>query len=92
MAARLTAAAPGLFTRGAGGKLQSGEARDHMLHMEKLRALLDDAAVAECVQYRKKKDHFIFTIESVGQIAPEALFEQALTILHEKANRLTTLC
>lgn len=42
----------------------------------------------QVVQVRKKKDHFIFTIESTGILPPELLFEQALGILHEKAVRL----
>lgn len=53
-----------------------------------MRALLDQPDVAEVVQYRKVKDHFIFTIESTGVIPPEVLFQQALDILHDKADRL----
>lgn len=53
-----------------------------------VRALLDQAAVAEVVQYRKRKDHFIFTIESTGVLPPDVLFEKALAILHHKAEQL----
>mmetsp|Transcript_35311 Transcript_35311/g.89376 ORF Transcript_35311/g.89376 Transcript_35311/m.89376 type:complete len:360 (-) Transcript_35311:414-1493(-) len=87
VAERLLAAAPGLFTR-EGGQLRVHAARDHQQHLEKVRALLEDEAVAACMQYRKKKDHFMFTIESSGVLPPEVLFEQALGILHDKAHKL----
>jgi DNA-directed RNA polymerase I and III subunit RPAC1 len=45
--------------------------------------------VSECVQLIKRKDHFIFTIESTGVLTPEQLLTQAIDILHGKAGRLT---
>ncbi len=51
--------------------------------------MLDREEVAECVQLLKRKDHFIFTIESTGVLPPEQLLVQALDILSEKAQRLS---
>ncbi len=46
-----------------------------------LRRLLDQEAFAAAVSYRKRKDHFIFTIESSGVMPPHELLAQALDIL-----------
>lgn len=53
-----------------------------------VRALLEQPAIAEVVQYRKRKDHFMFTIESSGVIQPDLLLTKALDILAQKAARL----
>lgn len=37
---------------------------------------------------RKRKDHFIFTIETTGALAPEVLFKRALKILADKARKI----
>ncbi|KAJ9510598.1 hypothetical protein QJQ45_027478 [Haematococcus lacustris] len=87
-AALLLAAAPGLITQDASGKIEVGNAREHEQHLEKVRVLLDTPCVAECIQLRKRKDYFIFTIESSGVLPPEVLLEQAIAILHDKASRL----
>lgn len=84
----LLEAAPGLFVKDSKGKLKVTSAREHEMHLEKVRLLLDREDVAACVQYRKKKDHFIFTIETSGVLPAEVLFQQALEILHEKAHKL----
>ena len=54
----------------------------------KVRILLDKEAIGESVQLLKRKDHFIFTIESTGILPPQDLLIQALDILHDKAQRL----
>ena len=41
-----------------------------------LRALLDQERFSSVVQLRKRKDHFIFTIESTGVKPPEQLLMQ----------------
>lgn len=55
---------------------------------EKVRTLSGDPAWAPHVQLRLVKEHYLFTIESVGQLPPEALFAEAVEILREKALRL----
>lgn len=53
-----------------------------------LRRLLEQERFSSVVAYRKKKDHFMFTIESSGVLPPQELLEQALDILSEKARTL----
>ena len=50
--------------------------------------MLDREEISACVQYLKRKDHFIFTIESTGILTPEQLLTQAIDILYGKAQRL----
>ncbi|XP_057524126.1 uncharacterized protein LOC130803913 [Amaranthus tricolor] len=40
------------------------------------------------VAVRRKKDHFIFTIESTGALPPEVLFTEAVKILEDKCVRV----
>ncbi|KAL8142150.1 hypothetical protein V2J09_015182 [Rumex salicifolius] len=40
------------------------------------------------VSLRRKKDHFIFTIESTGALAPEMLFTEAVKILEKKCENM----
>eukprot|EP00268_Persea_americana_P032351 TRINITY_DN31800_c0_g1_i1.p1 TRINITY_DN31800_c0_g1~~TRINITY_DN31800_c0_g1_i1.p1 ORF type:complete len:109 (+),score=26.61 TRINITY_DN31800_c0_g1_i1:290-616(+) len=42
----------------------------------------------ECVDLRRVRDHFIFTIESTGALPPEVLFTEAVKILEEKCERI----
>eukprot|EP00884_Botryococcus_braunii_P002934 jgi/Botrbrau1/12641/Bobra.67_1s0007.1 len=56
--------------------------------LEKLRNLTRDEKWAQRVQLRKKKTHFIFTIESVGILPPDQLFLQAIDILSDKCDKL----
>ena len=50
--------------------------------------MLDREEVSECVQLLKRKDHFIFTVESTGILSPEQLVMQAIDVLQGKAQRL----
>lgn len=56
--------------------------------LERVRRLLEDEKWREVLELRKRKDHFIFTIESTGAVAPDRLFKQALAILASKADKL----
>lgn len=42
------------------------------------------------VALRRKKDHFIFNIESTGALPPDVLFTEAVKILEEKCERVIT--
>jgi len=53
-----------------------------------VRRLVEEERWRDTIELRKRKDHFIFTIESTGALRPEALFKQALRILVEKAGQL----
>eukprot|EP00798_Chlamydomonas_sp_ICE-L_P008646 gene8646-34096_t len=88
MEAELEAAAPPVFQRGADGKLEVTSARRNEFHLEKVRGLLERPEFAKALKYLKKKDHFIFTIESTGIVAPQELFLQALDALEGKAQLL----
>eukprot|EP00879_Flechtneria_rotunda_P024734 GHRR01026240.1.p1 GENE.GHRR01026240.1~~GHRR01026240.1.p1 ORF type:complete len:156 (+),score=48.39 GHRR01026240.1:1296-1763(+) len=70
------------------GQLVVGEARQHEHKLEQVRRLLEHDKWRECIQLRKRKDHFIFTIEGTGCIAPDELFRRALTILAQKCEKL----
>ncbi|KAG1660900.1 hypothetical protein FOA52_015942 [Chlamydomonas sp. UWO 241] len=84
----LVSACPGLFVRDSTGLLCATSAREHEHVLEKLRTLLARDEVSESVQLRKRKDHFIFTIESTGVMPPQELLIQAIDILNDKAQRL----
>lgn len=56
--------------------------------LERVRRLLGDDKWAGRAELRKRKDHFIFTVESTGALAPDALVRQALAILVAKAEKL----
>ena len=43
------------------------------------------------VQLARVKDHFLFTVESVGQMPPERLFHDAVRILRGKCERVLAL-
>jgi DNA-directed RNA polymerase I and III subunit RPAC1 len=50
--------------------------------------LLEHDRWRESIQLRKRKDHFIFTIESTGCVPADQLMRNALAILAEKCDRL----
>jgi len=44
--------------------------------------------LAECVVLSRVKDHFIFSVESVGAMAPETIFTEAIDVLVSKCDLL----
>ncbi|CAI5980493.1 unnamed protein product [Closterium sp. NIES-64] len=42
------------------------------------------------IQLRRKRDHFIFSVESTGALPPNVLFTEAVKLLESKARRLAT--
>ena len=52
------------------------------------RRLSGEEAWRGCIELRKRKDHFIYTIESTGVLRPEQLFMRAIDILVAKCNKL----
>ncbi|EEH58218.1 uncharacterized protein MICPUCDRAFT_57581 [Micromonas pusilla CCMP1545] len=52
--------------------------------VERVRALSGEPGWEEKVQLLKKKDHFIFTVESTGQMPPELIFKEAVNVLASK--------
>jgi len=60
--------------------------------IERVRELTGEPGWADKIAVRKRKDHFIFTIETIGQMAPGTIFKEAVKILASKAqNVLSTL-
>ena len=53
--------------------------------------LTGDARFAERVQLRKVKEHYVFTVESVGQVPAADLFTEAVNILKGKCDTLLSL-
>ena len=51
-----------------------------------VRALASDERWQKRVRLRRDKTHFLFTIQSTGQLPPDRLFEMALDQLSEKAD------
>ncbi|KXZ47870.1 hypothetical protein GPECTOR_32g483 [Gonium pectorale] len=88
VAQELMATCPGLFAADGENNLRANAARGHELVLEKLRRLMEQERFSSVVAYRKRKDHFIFTIESSGVLPPQELLAQALDILQEKARVL----
>ena len=41
-----------------------------------------------CIELRKRKDHFIYTVESSGVLRPEQLFTRAIDALVAKCDKL----
>jgi DNA-directed RNA polymerase I and III subunit RPAC1 len=58
---------------------------------EKVRTMSGEARWAPYIQLRRIKEHYLFTIESVGQLPPEVLFTEAVDILREKCLRLLSI-
>ena len=45
----------------------------------------------EKIQLQRIKDHFIFTIETAGQMPPARLFTDAVSMLHSKCEKVLSL-
>jgi DNA-directed RNA polymerase I and III subunit RPAC1 len=63
-------------------------ARGNELHLEKLRHLASQEKWVERIQLLKRKEHFIFTIQSAAMQQPDILFCRALDHLSEKCDML----
>lgn len=58
------------------------------VYSPQVRRLLEQDRWRESIQLRKRKDHFIFTIESTGCVPAAELMQNALSILAAKCERL----
>ena len=59
--------------------------------LERVRRMSGEPPWAGRVQLRRVKEHYLFTVESVGQLPPDTLFSEAVAILREKALRLLSV-
>jgi len=55
------------------------------------RACNKQAEWGEKVQMTRKRDHFIFTVETTGALPPEVLFQEAVKVLMQKASDTANL-
>jgi DNA-directed RNA polymerase I and III subunit RPAC1 len=77
---------------GAGGDtLEVRASRGCWYCREKVRTMSGEPRWAPHIQLRRIKEHYLFTVESVGQMPPETLFTQAVDILREKSLRLLSI-
>lgn len=84
---------PGLFTlerKSNSGKevARVTNTRDHEVYLEQIRTLSGDPNWSNKIQLRKRKDYFIYTVESVGQYRASEVFSEALKVLIEKCTKL----
>ena len=82
------------LVKGAGGRvtgLRVANSRGCWRCLERLRMLSAEEPYEGRVQLRKIKEHYIFTVESVGQMPPELLFTEALQILQDKTATLLSI-
>eukprot|EP00210_Caulerpa_lentillifera_P002725 g2605.t1 len=84
---------PGLFTvekEPKSGKeiVTVANARYHEIYLEQIRTLSGDPHWSNKLQLRKKKDHFLYTVESVGQYKAADVFSEALEVLIQKCDKL----
>ncbi|KAK9868086.1 hypothetical protein WJX84_006631 [Apatococcus fuscideae] len=83
----LAAELPGLIVV-QDGKACVTDPRAHDILLEKVRRLSSEERWAPYIQLRKRKDHFIFTVESTGILPPEVLLQRALDIMIHKCQEL----
>lgn len=70
--------------------LKVSSARGNEKHLEKLRHLSSLEEWQDKVRLLKHKEHFIFTVQSVGIQPPEVLFTKAIDELYSKCERVLT--
>jgi DNA-directed RNA polymerase I and III subunit RPAC1 len=76
---------------GPKGRLAVANARGCWYCLEKVRRMSGEPQWEGRVQLRRVKEHYLFTVESVGQLPPETLFSEAVAILREKCLRLLSV-
>lgn len=72
-----------------GGKIVVKDERPHLECLERVRALQLEEKWSSSIQLRKRKDHFLFTVESTGAYSPAKLVREALSILKQKSNNIS---
>ena len=89
---RLAAELPGLISVSGSGPARkavlAGPARGAERLLERARRLAGEAPYEGALEVRRVKDHFIFTVESVGALPPATLVTRALDVLVAKCDRL----
>eukprot|EP00887_Chlorella_sp_A99_P005135 scaffold25.g5135.t1 len=91
LAAELAAELPGLFTlvgAGEGASVALGDPLQHDKLLEKLRRLSSEDKWRPYLQLRKRKNHFLWMVESTGAWRPHELFAYAVRVMISKADKV----
>lgn len=87
----LAADLPGLVTIGPGGVAMVADARDHDVLLEKVRRLSGEARWSGVIELRRVRNHFQFTVETVGLLSPREVFLRAIDVLIERCDHTLAL-
>lgn len=85
---RLCEELPGLVYRDDDGVLCVDDAIEHEILLEKVRRLSGEDELRDVIQLRKRKDKFVFTIESTGAYKPHEIFQEAVKRLESKCDKV----
>lgn len=85
---RLCEELPGLIYPGDDGVLCVDDAIDHEILLEKVRRMSGEDELRDVIQLRKRKDKFVFTIESTGAYKPHEIFQEAVKRLESKCDKV----
>ena len=88
LALALTGELPGLFKINPRGAIEVDDARYYEKLLEKVRRMSGEPQWAPYIQLRKRKDRFIFTIESTGAWRPHELFKEAVDHIVSKCDKV----
>lgn len=88
VAVKLESELPGLIVANPGQGTEVDDARNHPQLLEKVRRMSGEPEWAPYIQLRKRKDHFIFTIESTGAWKPHELFKEAVARIVSKCDKV----
>lgn len=79
---------PGLISLGQNGNAVIDDAANHEKLLEKVRRLSGEPQFSQYLQLRKRKDKFIFIIESTGALKPHEIFSEAILRLNAKCDKV----
>lgn len=79
---------PGLLQLQKNSEMEVDDALRHEILLEKVRRLSGEPRYAPYIQLRKRKDHFIFTIESTGAYKPHEIFQLAIDRIVSKCDKV----
>lgn len=78
----------GLMYLDDAGTLQVDDATKHEKLLEKVRRMSGEDIYKDVIQLRKRKDKFIFIIESTGAWKPHEIFQEAVKRLESKCDKV----
>lgn len=85
---KLVSELPGLLSISDAGEGVVDDAINHEKLLEKVRRLSGEEDFSDYIQLRKRKDRFLFTIESTGAYKPHEIFQEAIKRLESKCDKV----